>query len=176
MAKFNEYKDYVKSSGGFMTLKQGENKVRVVSEFEQFEDEFQGKPKTRFMGYVIDRVDGQIKPLTTGPQIFSQLGELSVSSEYGFDGIPPYDVIIKKSGEGMDTEYTVMAARKNTELAEAEQLLVKDLKPIIEIVESMLNKKQKKAETKVVDGIPIIETDDTDYDDKEKINPEDIPF
>src|SRR3990172_5010224 len=55
MANFNDYKSYVKSSGDFLTLKQGENKIRVVSEFEPFESEFQGKMKTRFMGYVIDR-------------------------------------------------------------------------------------------------------------------------
>ena len=47
MTKFNDYKNYVSNSSSFMTLKQGENKVRVVSEFEQFEDEYQGKIKNR---------------------------------------------------------------------------------------------------------------------------------
>lgn len=144
MAKFNEYKNYVKSSGDFLTLKQGENRIRVVSEFEPFESEYNGKVRTRFMGWVIDRVDGEIKPLTIGSQIFGQLGELSLNSEYAFSDVPPYDVIIKKSGEGIETEYTTLAARQNTELTEAEQLLVRDLKPITEIIERMNAKKVSK--------------------------------
>ena len=130
MAKFNEYQNYVSSSSGFMALKQGENKVRVISEFETFQSEYNGKLKDRFMGYVIDRADGEIKPLTIGSSIFKALGELSVSSEYGFADLPPYDVLIKKTGEGLDTEYSIMAARQNTEITEAERILIKDLKPI----------------------------------------------
>lgn len=180
MASFNDYKSYVKSSGDFMTLKQGENKVRIVSEFEQFESEYQGKMKTRFMGYVIDRTDGQIKPLTTGPQIFEQIGELSLSSEYGFSGIPPYDVIIKKSGEGLDTEYTVLAARQNTELTEAEKLLIKDLKPITDIVERMQAKnpsKFTKKEITLPNGKPLDDVEIPVVDgEEERPNIKDIPF
>ncbi len=179
MAKFNEYKSYVKSSGDFMTLKQGENKVRVVSEFEPFESEFQGKMKTRFMGYVIDRTDGLIKPLTIGSQIFGQLGVLSLSSEYNFDNLPPYDVIIKKSGDGIDTEYTVLAARQNTELTEAENLLIKDLKPISDIVESMQKKnplKFTKKEVLLPNGKELKDEDIPVFEEDEPIDPKDIPF
>ena len=180
MANFNDYKSYVKSSGDFLTLKQGENKIRVVSEFEPFESEFQGKMKTRFMGYVIDRVDGTIKPLTIGSQIFGQLGELSLSSEYGFNGLPPYDVIIKKSGEGIDTEYTVLAARQNTELTEAEQLLIEDLKPISDIVNRMQEKnptKFSKKEIVLPNGKVLTDKDIPVVDeDEQRPNIKDIPF
>ena len=179
MAKFNEYKEYVKSSGEFMTLKQGENKIRVVSEFEQFQAEFQGKLKGRFMGYVIDRTDGRIKQLTVGPQIFGAIGELSLSSEYGFDGLPPYDVIIKKTGDGIDTEYTVIPARQNTELTSEEKAQLETSRPIIEIVENMQKKNPTKFVKKelVLPNGKVLKDEDISIIDEEKgINPEDIPF
>ena len=179
MANFNDYKSFVKSSGDFMALKQGENKVRIISEFEPFESEFQGKMKTRFMGYVIDRVDGQIKPLTIGSQIFGKLGELSLSSEYGFQGLPPYDVTIKKSGEGIDTEYEVFAARKNTDLTEAEEILIKDLKPVVDIIESMQKKnpsKFVKPELVTPNGKVLKDEDIPIIDEDEKIDPKNLPF
>ena len=180
MASFNDYKSVVKSSGDFMTLKQGENKIRIVSEFEHFQSEYQGKMKDRFMGYVIDRTDGQIKPMTVGPQVFGQVGELSLSSEYGFSGVPPYDVIIKKVGEGMDTEYTTMPARQNTELTEAEKLLMKDLKPITDIIDRMQAKNPTKYASKdvVLPNGKVLEDKDIPVvgEDDERPNVKDLPF
>jgi hypothetical protein len=171
MADFKKYREYSNSSGDFMKLKIGENKVRIVSEFEEFESEYQGKMKTRFMGYVIDREDGQIKPITIGNQIFGQIGELALSTDYGFDGLPPYDVTIKKVGEGIDTEYTVLAARQNSELTEAEKAQIEALKPVTDIIASMKKKNPEKFERKEVvlpngntlkdEDIPVIDPDET---------------
>lgn len=179
MPKFNEYKDHVKSSGDFMALKQGENRIRVVSEFEHFQAEFQGKLKDRFMGWVIDRTDGQIKPLTIGSQIFSAIGELSLSSEYGFDVLPPYDLVVKRNGEGIDTEYTVIPARQNTVLTDEEQTRVKELKPIENIIESMQKKnptKFSKKEIVLPNGQTLRDEDIPVIEEEEKIKEEDLPF
>lgn len=168
--KFNDYQNYVSSSNDFMNLKQGENKLRIVSEFETFQAEFQGKLKDRFMCYVIDRTDGQIKPFTTGASVFKQMGEHSVSSEYGFTDLPPYDVIIKKTGEGLDTEYLVTPARQDTPLTDEEKKNISELKPISEIIDAMLKKNPTKYARKDVvlpsgrvlreEDIPVIGEED----------------
>ena len=158
--RIQDYKQHVQSGGDFMKLQQGENKVRLVSEFEQFQDSYQGKPTQRFMCYVIDRKDGKVKPMTVGASIFSRVGELSLSTEYGFTtNLPPYDVIIGKTGQDLATEYTVHPARTNTDLTEEEKAEVAKLKPVTEIIQKMLAKKGVAVQPED-DGIPIIEQEE----------------
>ena len=143
-----------------MKLVDGENKVRLVSEFEQFISVFKDQPpKTRFVAYVIDRVDGKVKPFTFGAQIAGGIQALATSSEYAFGNLPPYDIIITKSGSGMDTEYKVNAARKDTPLTEEEKEMVAKENPIAELA--------RKLDKSVSAPIDV---------DSEDIDVKDIPF
>jgi len=124
--------------GMYYRLQDGENKVRIVGEpiptwtsFNRVEKtakkyltkeaaEKDKEAKLRYAMWVIDRADGKIKVAELGVMIMKGLKTLATASETAFDGLPPFDIIITKSGAGMETDYTVMAARSNTALTPAE--------------------------------------------------------
>lgn len=161
---------YGMGSGGWFKPEQGDNRVRVVSEFVDYGNHFDSvakksvictgsqtcpicleaiksgtyqdnKPKVQFLGYVIDRKDNKIKLYRMSWSVFNALNELSMNADYAFDGIPPYDITINRKGTTKnDTEYKVIAARQNTPLTEEEMSKITDLKPIQSVLEDMIIK------------------------------------
>lgn len=77
--------------------------------------------KQRFGMWVIDRKDGKVRFANVSPGIVGKIKNLANSTEYGFDGLIPYDITVKRTGKGLETRYDVMAARANTELTEDEK-------------------------------------------------------
>jgi len=170
--KFKDYKKiedkYNLSKGNdWMRLEEGDNKVRLISEFvdygEHFDDELKksfvclgastcprcqdgDKPTVRFLGWVIDRKDNQIKLLRFGWMIHKQIGQLAADEESGFDGIPPYDMNIIRTGEKLKTDYNVVPSRKDLPLTEEElkeiDKLVKDPQEIIDSMKAKLEKEE----------------------------------
>jgi hypothetical protein len=45
---------------------------------------------------------------------------------------PPYDITLTKTGEKMETEYTVLAARNNTALTKEELLAISEMPDLFE--------------------------------------------
>lgn len=144
---FKDVKKTVESGSGgkFMKLVDGPNKIRIVSEPVQIwkvfdkEDpkntivitnpdelkEYAGKkPKMYFAMYVIDRATSEVKIAEFGPSIMGQIGDLQDNPEFAFDQLPPYDMMITRSGAGLETEYTVIGSRNNTILTPEEQAKV----------------------------------------------------
>lgn len=163
---FKNYQEVGKKYGvggetNWFNLQEGPNKLRIVSEFEDYGSHFdqklnktiaclgkdnceyckQGeKPRVQFKGWVIDRNDNGFKLLTIGYKIYQQIGEYANSEEYGFSDIPTYDITINKSGTGLATKYSVIPDRKDTKLTEEETDSINQLQPISEIIENMKNK------------------------------------
>lgn len=192
--KFKDYdsipKKYGIGGGDWMKLQEGDNKIRIVSEFEDYGTHYNpttkksivclgkekcevclsdpdNKPRVQFLGWVIDRKDNKIKLLRIGFKAHKQIGELAKSEDYGFDEVPEYDVTIKKTGQGLDTDYSVLPARQNTSLTEEEEQAVsekvkKSPKEIIEKMKAKISQKE-----------PIIAGSESE---EEEINPENIPF
>ena len=153
--KWNDKDLIPPSGGGYLKLKPGENKIRIVSEAEVFGKHFKNKKymgicigkedcefciegdksKPSWLLWVIDRADNQIKMFEAGYMIISQIQTLAKSSEYGFESLPAYDIFIQKDGESLETEYTVTPARKDTELAEEEKEDISALKSPALIIE-----------------------------------------
>jgi hypothetical protein len=213
--KFNEYKqveDQYKIGGGnagFMKLEEGENNVRIVSEFEvrgihQFKNEkgkFEsrvciGKAKgcvycnadskitVKYLGWVIDTKDGKFKLLEIGHTIFKQLGEFQNDPDYTFESIPDYNIKIKRSGKGLDTEYQVIPSPKRSALEKDTLEEVAKLRPIAEIIKAMKEKELKYLQEnyptgKIEENIPVIEEGNESIfpnDKAEDIDVKDIPF
>jgi hypothetical protein len=149
------------ASGDYMKLTLGENRVRIVSLPEAFGTHFDKaanrgyichgesecsfcakgeEPKKRFYYHVIDRKDGAFRLMEVGFTIIDQIKTLRSMTEYAFADVPPYDAVIKKEGAGLDTTYTVTAARANTALTAEETAAVAKLTPLVEIIAA---KKQK---------------------------------
>lgn len=193
MSKFQNYEEKGKEIGGssdWMKLKVGENRIKLLTEPEEYVSHYskdenknytcEGENcafciegtldrRTQFIAWIIDREDGKVKLLSFGWTIFKQTGELSQSSEYGFKGeVPPYDLIIKRTGEGKSTEYFVQAARKETPLTKEEQADFDSQNDIKDIVKKMKDKNPGK----------VVETKKggKKTDNEETIQDEDIPF
>jgi len=161
--KFKDYEETEKRYGftkrDWLNLQEGENKIRIVSEFEDYGVHYNPNTKkivicigketcslcqtgigirVQYLGWVIDRKDGQVKLLRIGHQIFKQIGEFAISNDYGFVSVPDYDITIKKIGQGLATEYTVLPARQDTELTDEEKYLISEkVKSPKEIIERM---------------------------------------
>lgn len=160
--KFAEHNQESKKRGiggsGIFALQDGENKIRVLSEPEGFSQHFLGagiKPPTcigeeceyceagnkksnKIALYVVDRADEKVKLAIMPWSIYVHLGTLAESSEWGFKDLPPYDLIIKKTGKGLETEYTVAPSRNEAPINpdQLEQFMAK--KPILEVIQNMM--------------------------------------
>jgi len=155
---------------GWLVLEPGDNKVRIVSEYEILakhwsankavicigeknhcilcetkEGEKPNKPVVKFLLWVIDRRDGKLKIAELGWTVVKAIGDLQQDSDYKFSVLPEYDINIKKTVKGngskpSDTEYTIIPARGNTPLTPEEVAAIKDLTPISEVIQSLKDK------------------------------------
>lgn len=169
--KFNEtdqvaQKYNIGKNDEWLTFEPGDNKIRIVSEYEAFGKHWTGnkaiicvghgncvycnqdnKVTAKFILWVIDRKDGKIKKAEIGWSILKTLADLQKDAEYGFEELPPYDITIKKiiSGTGSlpsDTKYSVVPARQNVELTLEETASIAKLIPIKDILDKMKGKKE----------------------------------
>jgi len=149
-------KEYEGETGpsNFMKLKVGENRIRIASQTFHFkkhgfksEGKYSSKicqgegcpyclqgnePKNRYAWTVIDREDGQVKILEVGWQIYGQLLAYAKDEDYG--ELTGYDIKIKRTGEGLETEYSVVASPKKSEITDEEKQAIIDAKIDLEKV------------------------------------------
>lgn len=202
MTKFHEY---VPTSGGdWMNLIVGENKIRIISEFDTFgrhynqktkksvtcigkdrgctycikasgileslkiskengEDDVtkelmnqyqKSKSKVQFLVWIIDRRDKRIKLWSYGSSIQDKISVLAKSKDYGFSDIPNYDMTIIKKGQGLDTEYDVIADRNDSPLT-AEEIsgIQNNIKPVSEIIDAMKKKTMNNIYNEDIDNV-----------------------
>ena len=127
----------IKSS--FFKIKEGDNRIRIVSDVVPFLKEFQGEFNARFAVYVIDRTDGQVKRFDAPKSIADQIGALEENPDYSYEGLMPYDITLNAKGAGTkEVKYSVIAARNNTELTKEEKDEIAKMKPIEEAVNSKI--------------------------------------
>lgn len=121
-------------SSDYLKIKDGANRIRIVSDALPHPGEFKGKPNFKWLVYVLDRADGQVKPYFMPHRIFKILEDFENDEEYAFEGMPmPYDIVINAKGAGtIDVEYTVIA-RKPTKLTAEEMNLIDAAKPLKEL-------------------------------------------
>ena len=142
------FKDLEVSSGGndFIKTPVGETRIRIVSDAELFWKNFDtkntyltkeaamkdDKAKPAYAVWAIDRADGnKIKIWNFAGSVARDLKALANHSEYGFDGMFPYDIIVNRVGSTqLDTRYSITPSRQNTALTEAEAKEVAALQPM----------------------------------------------
>lgn len=136
MSFFNDFdSNEYGGSSEFYRLETGENVIRLLSEPVHMLTVFMGqgiapltvktekdvpegkKASHRFLMYVWDYKTLSVKQAEFSVSIINQIADLKKSSQYTFDGeLPPYDLIIMKKGEGMDTRYNVTPGRNEDPL------------------------------------------------------------
>lgn len=130
------------SGGDRFKLKEGANRVRVLSEPLAFNGTYQGRRNFKWLLYIIDRADGQVKLFFCPHSIFKQIGELQASEDYRFYDVPmPYDITVNAKGAGTkEVEYTVVPAKKEIAVTSAELEALSKKKPLREIREKLLER------------------------------------
>lgn len=140
----------VQDNSIFLSLDEGSNKVRIMSDFAFRETEFNGNKITKYCCWVIDRKTGDVKLGSFGKSIIKQLQQLQSSDEYGFDTLPRYDIDIQRKGTGLDTAYTIIPARTDTPLTDAETKAVEEKGSVADFVKKLGGEK-----TVTVDDLPF---------------------
>lgn len=165
-------KDGLLSSGDYLKLKEGSNRLRLMSECLPHPSEYQGKKTFKWLCYVIDRVDGKVKPFFMPHTIYKQIEALQLEDDYAFSDLPmPYDLTVNAKGAGTkDVEYTVMPARKNTNITDAEMDDYEARKPIAELQATLKAKKGETVET------PQHQPPPPDDDHGTPVTDDEIPF
>ena len=128
------------TSGDYLKLKEGDNRIRIMSEAIPHTDVYDdGRKRDKWLCYVLDRRDGAIKPFFMPKGIYSQIEALQESDDYAFDEVPmPYDIAIRAEGAGTkQVKYSVVPARKNTPLTAAEEADLATKKPLTELQEML---------------------------------------
>lgn len=153
--------------GGFFKLREGDNRFRLLSECLPHQNEYQGKKNFKWLCYVLDRKDGVCKPMFMSNAIYKHIVALQTNPDYEFFDVPmPYDITVNAQKAGtVDVVYTVVPARKNTELTTSEQTAVNALKPLAEIKQA-LKDKQAKAEKQVQPTSDDHDFNPADFDDE----------
>jgi hypothetical protein len=154
------------SSGKYYTLEDGENKLRILTLPESLANHYISKSEGsetctmdgncpwckqklkqnwRVLMYVLDRNENKVKLLEAAWSIYTGLGELAESSEYGYEGIPPYDVIITKKDDAGFTKYTVQAGRNESPVSKEIMDELKEKEDILSIVAKRLEEARQNA-------------------------------
>lgn len=131
--------------GGFFKLKEGDNRLRLLSECLPYQNEYQGKKNFKWLCYILDRKDGVCKPFFMANKIYKQIVALQTNPDYEFFDVPmPYDITVNAQKAGtVDVVYTVVPARKNTTLTALELSAADALKPLAEIKQALKDKQEK---------------------------------
>lgn len=121
------------------------------------------KPTPKWLAWASEK--DTVKLAKFGYSIIKQLASFQDNPEYAFEEYPmPWTFTIKKTGEKLDTEYSVVPSRQNSEAPEAVMKLLEKQKTPEQIVDAMKEKKGGKVATSQVDY------------PKDDISPDDIPF
>ncbi len=160
----------VRINAAFVKLVAGkENRIRLISQKpEKFVkvSPFTGKPVDRFAWVVIDRLDGEVKILESGPQIMGQIATYGQDPDYGDP--TQYDFKINRTGEGLETEYTAIPVPKRTPLTELEKAQIAEKNIDLKKLNRSVEESTKKTEEVEPEPAPI--------EHEESIDTKDIPF
>ena len=137
--------------------------------FEEFaNDEITSTKKLthRFACYVYNHETKKIQIAEFGWSVVKAIGELSKSSQYKYKGLPPFDIIIKKTGSGMQTEYTVTPGRNEDKLSEE---VMKDLKEK-ESIHIWLDKRKEEQEGNAIETTPTKTSEQRDQETQDELD------
>lgn len=129
--------------GDYFKPKEGDNRIRLVSECLEHPGVYKDKPTFKWLCRVLDRVDGLVKPYFMPNRVYEQFEALQDNPDYAFDEVPmPFDVTLNAKGAGTkEVVYTIVPARTNTPLTAAEQASITEAGSIRDL-QKLLNEKQ----------------------------------
>ena len=147
-------KDYGIGGSGSFKVKEGANRIRLMSECIPHPGSYKGTPNFKFLCYVIDRADEKIKTYFMPVTIFKSIEALQIDSDYAFSEMPmPYDLTINAKNAGTkEVEYSVIPKPK-TELTEVETTALAGMKSIQEVQDKIREKELSNPEPQGEDDV-----------------------
>ncbi len=126
-------KTYNLGKGEYFKVKEGANKVRLVSACLPHAGEYQGKPTFKWLCQVIDLSDGKVKPYFMPDKVYKDICSLQMDEDYKFDEVPmPYNININAENAGkMEVKYSVIPSPKRIDLT-VEQLKTIEEAPTVQ--------------------------------------------
>jgi len=135
-------KEGLLGGGDYLKLTEGDNRIRLMSECLEHPGEFKGQPTFKWLCYVLDRKDGKIKAFFMAHTVYKLIEALQMNPDYVFEEVPmPYDLTINAKGAGTkEVVYSVIPARANTPLTQAELTAFTEAQPIRELQKAVYEK------------------------------------
>src|SRR3990167_7729443 len=159
-------KQYNLKKGEYFKVKEGMNKVRLVSQCLPHESLYKGQKTFKWLCQVIDRVDGKIKPYFMPHSVYCMITDLQLSDDYRFSEVPMhYDISIGAQGAGTkEVKYSVTPARLNVSITDVELAAIKEA-PTVQEVQAKIRENEKEEippvapmtpeEEKLADSVPF---------------------
>lgn len=177
----------IPSSGGdILKLESGKSyRVRIIGEPYVYASEFEGKPSTRYALAVWNETDNAANIMLLPPGAFGEILGYAMNEDDWGDP-EQYDFVIKRTGTGLETKYSIQPSPKKAELDKDKREAVEKIN-----LEEVLNRlpsvrfcmKASEAGEEPFPKTKQIELSETkkdvvieDIPDDEPINLEDIPF
>lgn len=112
------------NGGDILKMESGKAyRVRIVGEPYVYQSEFEGNPSTRYAMAVWNQDEQTAQILLLPGGAFRQILEYAQNEEDWGDP-EQYDFVIKKTGSGLETRYTIQPSPKKTPLLDAEKAAV----------------------------------------------------
>lgn len=184
------------NTSDYYSMREGSNRMRIVTDFVEVQSINRGKDfkgyvsennqplagdtvRTQAWAWAIIRGDAkkeiadELNIVKFGKTILGQLVGLKNNPEYAFEDMPmPFDLDVQAKNAGeMTVVYTVVPARKNTEVTADEMEKLNKKNPITEIVKRMLEKQDSKGKPDQLNayGNPSTPVDYPQQDDSKQI-------
>lgn len=128
--------------GNVFKLKEGDNRIRLLSKCLPHINEFKGTRSFKWLCYVIDRRDGKIKPFFMPHKIYKAIESLQANPDYEFHEVPmPYDLTVTAKNAGtMEVEYGLVPARKESAITATEYQAYAEVTPLEELQQKLKEK------------------------------------
>ena len=147
------------SGSDYFNFPQGKTKMRILTDFVKVEQVWKDNKPTPYRGGELEEgerldrkgwcwaeVEGTLKIVKMPVSVIKQIGKLKQNPEYAWDEMPmPFDVTIEKTGEKVETRYSLEPARTNTEVSQETLDSLAEKTSIADIV-SKMQEKQENAE------------------------------
>lgn len=163
-------KQYNLGKGEYFKVKEGTNKIRLVSECLPHESVYKGTKTFKWLCQVIDLSDGKVKPYFMPHSVYKQIRDLQMDDDYKFDEVPmPYSVNIQTTNAGQkEVVYSVIPSPKSVPLT-PEQLEAISKAPTVKELQKKVIENQSENQS---NEIP----QSSEMTDEEKKMLDDIPF
>ena len=166
---YNQVSKEYGTTSEYFRPEEGENKIRVLSGYEPLAKhwiELNGKrttricfgkdkgcsyhkesdklPRVQFLLWILDRKDQTIKIYEAGWTFIKYLTDIKNDEDFSYQSLPDYDIKIRKTGKGLETEYTFTPSPRKP-LTEEEMNAYMEKGDITEIVERMKSNAMEKS-------------------------------